>query len=160
MSNFEEDKFIIINRKRFEELAAIAVKSENKYQIKYAARCIQNLEDAIISFQEMYEEKVGRKMDQKYFTCNQDESYAQEVINLILTNGEKIMSSELKNYRKKNVQPMRPYVEGEDLSGVSVSPEDEKLDTLVGGMIAVSASNPDDKWYVAKVFFEENYIEA
>lgn len=68
--------------------------------------------------------------------------------------------SELKNYRKKNVQPMRPYIEGEDLTGVSVSPEDKKLDSLVGGMIAVSASNPDDKWYVAKVFFDENYIEA
>lgn len=68
--------------------------------------------------------------------------------------------SEIKNYRKKNVQPMRPYVEGEDLTGVSVSPEDEKLDTLVGGMIAFSATNPNDKWYVAKVFFEENYIEA
>lgn len=55
---------------------------------------------------------------------------------------------------------MRQYVEGEDLTGVSVSPEDEKLDTLVGGMIAISATNPADKWYVAKVFFEENYIEA
>jgi hypothetical protein len=68
--------------------------------------------------------------------------------------------SELKNYRKKNVQPMRPYVDGEDLTGVSVSDEDLKLETLVGGMIAVSADNPNDKWYVAKDFFESNYIEA
>ena len=68
--------------------------------------------------------------------------------------------SELKNYRKKNVQPMRSYVEGEDLTGVSVSPEDEKLETLVGGMIAVSATNPDDKWYIAKAFFDANYVEA
>ena len=29
-----------------------------------------------------------------------------------------------KDYRKKNVQPMRPYVPGEDMSGVSVSAED------------------------------------
>lgn len=54
-------------------------------------------------------------------------------------------SKMLKNYRKKNVQPMRPYIEGEDLTGVSVSDEDKKLDTLAGGMIAVSAANPEDK---------------
>lgn len=65
--------------------------------------------------------------------------------------------SEFKNYRKKSVQPMRPYVPGEDLTGVSVSPED----TLeLGGMIAVNPSNPNDKWYVAKAFFEANYVEA
>lgn len=68
--------------------------------------------------------------------------------------------SEFKNYVKKNVQPMRKYVEGEDLSGVSLSQEDKRLSTLVGGMIAVNVSNPDDKWYVAKEFFEANYIEV
>lgn len=62
-----------------------------------------------------------------------------------------------KNYRKKNVQPMRPYVPGEDLSGVSVSSEDTPE---IGGMIAINPNNPADQWYVAKAFFEENYIEA
>lgn len=66
----------------------------------------------------------------------------------------------IRNYRKIGVQPMRPYMEGEDLTDISVSPEDLKLDTLVGGMVAISATNPLDKWYVAKVFFEENYEEA
>ena len=28
------------------------------------------------------------------------------------------------NYRKKNLQPMRPYIPGEDLTGISVSSED------------------------------------
>lgn len=65
--------------------------------------------------------------------------------------------NELKNYRKKNVQPMRPYVPGEDLTGVSVSPEDTPEE---GGMIAVNPSNPADKWYVAKQFFADNYVEA
>jgi hypothetical protein len=62
-----------------------------------------------------------------------------------------------KDYRKKNVQPMRPYVPGEDLSGVSVSAEDipEK-----GGMIACNPDNQKDKWYVAKDFFAANYVEA
>lgn len=61
---------------------------------------------------------------------------------------------ELTNYRKKNVQPMRPYVPGEDLTGVSVNKEDSHE---LGGMIAVNPKNPGDRWYVAKKFFEDNY---
>ena len=61
------------------------------------------------------------------------------------------------NYRKKNVQAMRPYVPGEDLSAVSVSAEDTPE---LGGMIACNPDNPADKWYVAKDFFEKNYVPA
>lgn len=61
------------------------------------------------------------------------------------------------DYRKKNVQPMRPYVPGEDMSGISVSKEDTPE---LGGMIAVNPNNHLDRWYVAKKFFEENYILA
>ena len=43
--------------------------------------------------------------------------------------------SDFKDYRKKNVQPMRPYILGEDLSAVSVSPEDVPEE---GGMIAIN----------------------
>jgi hypothetical protein len=64
---------------------------------------------------------------------------------------------QFRNYRKKNVQPMRPYVPGEDMSGISVNAEDTPEP---GGMIAVNPSNPKDQWYVAKKFFEDNYIEA
>jgi hypothetical protein len=63
----------------------------------------------------------------------------------------------MKNYRKKNVQPMRPYIPGEDLTGVSVSTEDTPE---IGGMIAVNPNNGQDRWYVDKKFFEENYEEA
>ncbi|MES9925982.1 MAG: hypothetical protein ABW152_18025 [Candidatus Thiodiazotropha endolucinida] len=62
--------------------------------------------------------------------------------------------SEFKNYRKKGVQPMRPYIPGEDLSSVTVSDEDTPE---AGGMIAMNPDNPDDQWYVAKDFFEANY---
>lgn len=65
--------------------------------------------------------------------------------------------SEFKNYRKKGVQPMRPYVPGEDLSGVSVSDTDTPEE---GGMIAQSAKNPADQWYVGKQFFADNYEPA
>lgn len=65
--------------------------------------------------------------------------------------------SEFKDYRKKNAQPMRPYIPGEDLSGISVSAEDiPKL----GGMVAINVTNPKDMWYVQKEFFESNYVEA
>ena len=60
----------------------------------------------------------------------------------------------MKRYRKKALQPMRPYVLGEDLTGISVNKEDTPE---VGGMIAVNPLNTEDKWYVAKKFFEDNY---
>lgn len=60
-----------------------------------------------------------------------------------------------KNYRKTAVQPMRPYVPGEDLSGVSVSPTDTPRE---GGMIAMNPDNPADLWYVAPEFFAQNYV--
>lgn len=63
----------------------------------------------------------------------------------------------IKNYRKKNVQPMRPYKPGEDMTGISVNKEDTPE---IGGMIAVNPFNGDDRWYVAKQFFEDNYVEA
>jgi hypothetical protein len=65
--------------------------------------------------------------------------------------------SEFRDYRKKKLQPMRPYVPGEDLTGVTVSPEDTPEE---GGMIAMNPENPQDKWYVAKDFFLENYEPA
>lgn len=64
------------------------------------------------------------------------------------------MTNEYKLYRKKTVQLMRPYIPGEDLSGISINKEDTPE---VGGMIAVNSENPEDKWYVAKQFFIDNY---
>ena len=52
---------------------------------------------------------------------------------------------------------MRPYVPGEDMTGISVSAEDT---VEIGGMIAVAPNNPADRWYIAKAFFEANYALA
>lgn len=52
---------------------------------------------------------------------------------------------------------MRPYVPGEDMTGISVSPGDTPEE---GGMIAVNSNNQEDRWYVSKEFFEANYVEA
>ena len=67
------------------------------------------------------------------------------------------MSEHTKLYRKKNTQPMTPYVPGMSMSGISVSEEDtpEK-----GGMIATNPENRYDQWYVGKKFFEANYEEV
>lgn len=62
----------------------------------------------------------------------------------------------IKEYRKVGTQEMRPYIPGEDMTGVSVSEED----TLeIGGMIAIGSDN-GARWYVSKQFFELNYEEV
>lgn len=47
---------------------------------------------------------------------------------------------------------MRPYVEGEDMSNITVSKKDTPIK---GGMIAHDESNPVDQWYVAPDCFAE-----
>jgi hypothetical protein len=66
--------------------------------------------------------------------------------------------SEFKQYRRKSISEMRPYVEGEILdSKVSIS-EADKLNgsPRVGDMIARNPKNHDDQWLVAKAYFEDN----
>jgi len=60
-------------------------------------------------------------------------------------------------YRKKGIAEMRPYVVGEDMSGISVSAEDTLEE---GGMIARNPENHKDQWYVGKEFFLKNYEEV
>jgi hypothetical protein len=66
--------------------------------------------------------------------------------------------SEFKQYRRKSVSEMRPFVEGEVLgSEVSISEEDKKNGSpKPGDMIARNPKNHNDKWLVAKKYFEEN----
>jgi len=58
-----------------------------------------------------------------------------------------------KKYKKTAEQEMRPYIPGEDLSGVSVSERDTPE---LGGMIA-RWQDDGALWYVSKGFFNENY---
>ncbi|GHV91193.1 hypothetical protein AGMMS50268_16960 [Spirochaetia bacterium] len=73
-----DEKFIVINRKRFEEMAAI---EPGGY-----FRCPEGalLENAIMVFTRDYECITGKKMNQKYVVCNLDEPYADEVVRIIL----------------------------------------------------------------------------
>lgn len=66
--------------------------------------------------------------------------------------------SEFKEYRRKNVSEMRPYIEGETLdSKVSISEADKKNGSpKAGDMIARNPKNHKDQWLVAKAYFEDN----
>ena len=57
-------------------------------------------------------------------------------------------------HQKTAVQEMRPYVTGEDLTGISVNAEDTPE---AGGMIARNSDNHKDQWYIGKAFYEKNY---
>jgi hypothetical protein len=67
--------------------------------------------------------------------------------------------SEFKQYRRKQIAELRPYVEGEVLSTrVSVSKTDQENGSpRVGDMIARNPVNHEDQWLVAKDYFEANF---
>lgn len=64
---------------------------------------------------------------------------------------------EWKQYKRKGLSEMRPYVPGEDVTGVSVSEADASAGSpKLGDMIARNPENHDDQWLVAKKYFEDN----
>lgn len=64
---------------------------------------------------------------------------------------------EWKKYRKTGITEMRPHVVGESLEGVSVNEVDNPDE---GGWVARNPENHDDKWFVAKKYFDDNYEDA
>jgi hypothetical protein len=68
------------------------------------------------------------------------------------------MISEWKQYKRKGLSEMRPYIKGEDLSEISVSSQDNPEEDM--GMIARNPENHDDKWYVSRKYFEDNLEPA
>jgi len=66
----------------------------------------------------------------------------------------------MKNYIKKQVQPMEPWTPETNMEFVSISQADmNNASPKEGDMIAYGA-DPRDRWLVAKDYFEANYIEA
>ena len=64
-----------------------------------------------------------------------------------------------KQYRRKSVSEMAQWFEGMDMdmAGVSISEADKQAGSpKLGDMIARNPKNHDDKWLVAKEYFEEN----
>jgi len=67
-----------------------------------------------------------------------------------------------KQYRRKQIAELRPWIAGEVLSGVSmsisVSEEDRKNGSpKEGDMIARNPKNHNDQWLVTKQYFEDNF---
>ena len=69
------------------------------------------------------------------------------------------LMSEFKQYRRRQkVSELRPYVEGEDLEGVSISaPDRDHGSPKPGDMIARNPKNHDDKWLMAEEYFVDNF---
>jgi len=66
--------------------------------------------------------------------------------------------SEFTKYRRKQIAELRPYVPGENLAQVSLSPEDEKAGSpRPGDMIARNPKNHADQWLVAAQYFADNF---
>ena len=67
----------------------------------------------------------------------------------------------MKNYRKKNVQPMMPWEPDMPMDLVSISEADKNNGSpKAGDMIAVNPNDATDMWLVAQKFFEDNYEPA
>lgn len=68
--------------------------------------------------------------------------------------------SEFKEYKRKSISEMRPYVVGEDLTNVSISEADTAAGSpKEGDMIARNPKNHNDQWLVARQYFIDNLEE-
>lgn len=68
--------------------------------------------------------------------------------------------TDFKQYRRKQIAELRPWAEGDDMAGVSVSAEDTKAGSpKAGDMIARNPKNHADQWLVAAAYFADNFEE-
>ena len=66
--------------------------------------------------------------------------------------------NEFKQYRRKQIAELRPYVLGEGTAGISVSEVDQAAGSpKPGDMIARNPKNHADQWLVAAKYFADNF---
>lgn len=64
-------------------------------------------------------------------------------------------------YRRKQIAELRPWREGDDMAGISVSREDVRAGSpRPGDMIARNPKNHADQWLVAAAYFADNFEPA
>jgi hypothetical protein len=69
--------------------------------------------------------------------------------------------SDWQKYRRTGLSEMRPYIDGEDVSHISISEYDrENGSPKAGDMIARNPRNHTDQWLVAAKYFAENLEPA
>ena len=62
---------------------------------------------------------------------------------------------EFKQYRRKSILELRPYIKGEDITDISfTNAVDIEKDM---GMIIRDPQNHSDQWYVPRKIFEEKF---
>jgi hypothetical protein len=63
-----------------------------------------------------------------------------------------------RQYRRKQIAELRPYIPGEEMSGISISAEDRNAGSpKAGDMIARNPKNHADQWLVAAKYFADNF---
>lgn len=66
--------------------------------------------------------------------------------------------TDFNQYRRKQIAELRPWADGDDMTGISVSPEDTKAGSpKAGDMIARNPKNHADQWLVAAAYFADNF---
>lgn len=69
--------------------------------------------------------------------------------------------TEFQKYRRKQIAELRPYVQDENMLGISISAEDAKAGSPKSGdMIARNPKNHADQWLVAAAYFADNFEPA
>lgn len=69
------------------------------------------------------------------------------------------MSETFTPYLRKQLIELRPYVDGEDMTGISVSEADAAAGSpKVGDMIARNPKNSADQWLVNAEYFAQFYV--
>lgn len=64
--------------------------------------------------------------------------------------GKVVNMHDWKLYKRRGYTEARPYVPGEDLTGVGIP---AGVTPVEGGVIARDPSNPNDRWYVTRDLF-------
>jgi len=89
MINYEE-KFIVLNSKHLQKLyneapisGFLCLPTGKNVQV------IEQLKKALDAFHNRYKKVFGKELNQKYYVVNQDEPYADKVLDLILE-GERV----------------------------------------------------------------------
>ena len=63
-----------------------------------------------------------------------------------------------KQYRRRQIAELRPYVIGDAMNGVSISqPDKDAGSPKIGDMIARNPKNHADQWLVAAAYFADNF---